>query len=70
MKSELNDLHAFLAVARARWLGGYMEQAGDAVCNPAVPTASAAERAHQALHETAIDLGRYGHLSAFKTSNA
>ena len=59
-----------LAVARARWLGGYMEQAGDAVCNPAVPTASAAERAHQALHETAIDLGRYGHLSAFKTSNA
>ena len=59
-----------LAVARARWLGGYMEQASDAAADVAVPMFNAAERAHQTLHETAIDLGRYGHLSAFKTSNA
>ena len=47
-----------------------MEQASDAAADVAVPMFNAAERAHQTLHETAIDLGRYGHLSAFKTSNA
>lgn len=48
------------AVARARWLGAWLEPDGTA---DAVP--DAASCAHQALTETAIDLGRYGHLSAF-----
>lgn len=57
------------AVARARWLGEYMEQASDPVQWPGDPTLTAAQRAHQTLHETAIDLGRYGHLSAFRESS-
>ena len=50
------------ALARARWLGHYMEHAVDAgVADDLAPAA----RRHQVLHETAIDLERYGHRSAF-----
>jgi 2-polyprenyl-6-methoxyphenol hydroxylase-like FAD-dependent oxidoreductase len=49
------------ALARARWLGHYMEHAVDA--GGADDLAPAARR-HQVLHETAIDLERYGHCSA------
>ncbi len=45
------------AVARARWLGAHMEDAA---------TAARIDRPLQAIHETAIDLGRYGHRSAFQ----
>ncbi len=54
------------AVARARWLGSALEQAGSAALPGSQPVMSPAERARQTLHETAIDLGRYGHLSAFQ----
>lgn len=54
------------AVARARWLGGYMEQASSPAQALACAPLGVAERVHQTLHETAIDLGRYGHLSAFQ----
>jgi len=50
------------ALARARWLGHYMEHAADEA--PA-DTLDPAARRHQVLHETAIDLERYGHRSAF-----
>ena len=52
------------AVARARWLGAHLEaapQPGEPTNGSLVP----AERLHQAIAETAIDLGRYGHRSAF-----
>jgi 2-polyprenyl-6-methoxyphenol hydroxylase-like FAD-dependent oxidoreductase len=58
------------AVARARWLGEYMEQASHPILQLGDTSPGVAERAHQALHETAIDLGRYGHLSAFRASPA
>ncbi len=45
------------ALARARWLGAYLEGRCDA---------NGAGRLHQAISETAIDLGRYGHQSAFE----
>ncbi len=45
------------AVERARWLGAALE--GTAAAPGGV------DRPLQALNETAIDLGRYGHLSAF-----
>ena len=51
------------AVARARWLGAWLEPGG-----PPPTAPDSAERARQALTETAIDLGRYGHLSAFTPS--
>jgi len=47
------------AVRRARWLGSYVKSPDGS--NPPM-----AQRQHQAIHETAIDLGRYGHQSAFK----
>lgn len=47
------------AVQRARWLGSYVK-------SPDGQTQPMAERQHQAIHETAIDMGRYGHQSAFK----
>lgn len=47
------------AVARARWLGSYVKA-------PDGQPQAMAERQHQAIHETAIDLGRYGHQSTFK----
>lgn len=59
-----------MAVARARWLGGYMEQASNPAQAPGCASLGVADRAHQTLHETAIDLGRYGHLSAFQTPHA
>lgn len=46
------------AVARARWLGAALE---------GLAAPGSVNRPRQALHETAIDLGRYGHLSAFAT---
>lgn len=53
-------------VKRARWLGGYMERAaGEGVERLGTPL-STAERAYQTLHETAIDIGRYGHLTTFE----
>lgn len=50
------------ALARARWLGHYMEHAGD---DAPADTLDPAARRHQVLHETAIDLERYGQRSAF-----
>jgi 2-polyprenyl-6-methoxyphenol hydroxylase-like FAD-dependent oxidoreductase len=50
------------ALARARWLGHYMEHAGEEAPADAL---NPADRRHQVLHETAIDLERYGHRSAF-----
>jgi len=50
------------ALARARWLGHYMEHAVDAA---GADDLEPAARRHQVLHETAIDLERYGHRSAF-----
>lgn len=47
------------AVQRARWLGSYVK-------SPDGQTQPMAQRQHQAIHETAIDLGRYGHQSGFK----
>jgi 2-polyprenyl-6-methoxyphenol hydroxylase-like FAD-dependent oxidoreductase len=47
------------AVQRARWLGGYVK-ASDAQHHPMEI------RKKLAIHETAIDWGRYGHQSAFK----
>jgi 2-polyprenyl-6-methoxyphenol hydroxylase-like FAD-dependent oxidoreductase len=49
-----------LTLDRARWLGHYMEHAHEA------NTLEPAARRHQVLHETAIDLERYGHRSAFR----
>jgi len=50
-----------LAVQRARWLGSYVK-------SPDGQTPPMALRQHQAIYETAIDLGRYGHQSTFKES--
>jgi 2-polyprenyl-6-methoxyphenol hydroxylase-like FAD-dependent oxidoreductase len=50
------------ALARARWLGHYMEHAGE---HAPADSLNPGERRHQVLHETAIDLERYGHRSAF-----
>jgi 2-polyprenyl-6-methoxyphenol hydroxylase-like FAD-dependent oxidoreductase len=47
------------AVQRARWLGGYIK-------SPDGQTKPMSERQHQSIHETAIDLSRYGHQSEFK----
>jgi 2-polyprenyl-6-methoxyphenol hydroxylase-like FAD-dependent oxidoreductase len=48
------------AVARARWLGAYMQS------QTSTGSAQQASRnAREVLAETAIDLGRYGHLSSF-----
>jgi hypothetical protein len=48
------------AVARARWLGAYMQS------QTSVLSAQQAGRsALGVVSETAIDLGRYGHLSSF-----
>lgn len=47
------------AVQRARWLGSYVK-------SPDGQAPPMALRQHQAIHETAIDLGRYGHQSTFK----
>ena len=46
------------AVQRARWLGNYVKSS-DGRAQPM------AQRQHQAIYETAIDLGRYGHQSTF-----
>lgn len=50
------------AVERARWLGSYVK-------SPDGQTPPMAQRQHQAIHETAIDLGRYGHQSGFKENS-
>ncbi len=46
------------AVQRARWLGSYVK-------SPYGQAQPMAQRQHQAIYETAIDLGRYGHQSTF-----
>lgn len=51
------------AVQRARWLGSYVK-------SPDGQTQPMDQRQHQAIHETAIDLGRYGHQSVFKENSA
>jgi 2-polyprenyl-6-methoxyphenol hydroxylase-like FAD-dependent oxidoreductase len=48
------------AVARARWLGAYMQSQSSALSAP-----QATRNARQVVTETAIDLGRYGHLTSF-----
>ena len=50
------------ALERARWLGHYMEHAGAQAPADALDPAA---RRHQVLRETAIDLERYGHRSAY-----
>lgn len=50
------------AVQRARWLGSYVKSADG-------QTKPMDQRQHQAIHETAIDLGRYGHQSKFKENS-
>ena len=50
------------AVHRARWLGSYIKSS-DGQPQPMN------QRQHQAIHETAIDLGRYGHQSVFKENS-
>lgn len=47
------------AVQRAQWLGSFVQ-------SPQGHTPPMAQREHHALYETAIDLGRYGHTSAFQ----
>ncbi len=47
------------AVKRAQWLGSFVQ-------SPEGRTPPMAQREHHALYETAIDLGRYGHTSAFQ----
>lgn len=49
------------AVARARWLGAALE---------GLAAPGTVDRPQQALTETAIDLGRYGHQSTFPTAPA
>lgn len=51
------------AVQRARWLGSYVK-------SPDGQTQPMDQRQHQAIHETAIDLGRYGHQSKFKENSS
>jgi 2-polyprenyl-6-methoxyphenol hydroxylase-like FAD-dependent oxidoreductase len=48
------------AVARARWLGAYMQAQTNGFS-----AQQASRNAHDVVSETAIDLGRYGHLSSF-----
>jgi 2-polyprenyl-6-methoxyphenol hydroxylase-like FAD-dependent oxidoreductase len=48
------------AVARARWLGAYMQAQTNAHS-----AQQAGRSARDVVAETAIDLGRYGHLSSF-----
>ena len=48
------------AVARARWLGAYMQSQTNALSGQ-----QAGRSARDVVAETAIDLGRYGHLSTF-----
>ena len=55
------------ALSRARWLGHYMEHAGH---DAPADSLSLEQRQHQVLHETAIDLERYGHGSAFVHSSS
>jgi len=50
------------AVQRARWLGSYVK-------SPDGQTKPMDQRQHQAIHETAIDLDRYGLQSAFKENS-
>ena len=50
------------AVHSARWLGSYVK-------SPDGQTQPMEQRQHQAIHETAIDLGRYGHQSKFKENS-
>ena len=50
------------AVQRARWLGSYVK-------SPDGQTQPMDQRHHQAIYETAIDLGRYGHQSKFKENS-
>jgi 2-polyprenyl-6-methoxyphenol hydroxylase-like FAD-dependent oxidoreductase len=47
------------AIQRARWLGDYIKSADSS-------SKSIVHRQHLMVNETAIDLGRYGHLSTFK----
>jgi 2-polyprenyl-6-methoxyphenol hydroxylase-like FAD-dependent oxidoreductase len=53
------------AVARARWLGAYMQAQ-----THALSAQQAGRSAHDVMTETAIDLGRYGHLSSFSGAAA
>jgi hypothetical protein len=48
-----------LAIQRARWLGDYIKSADSS-------SQAISHRQHLMVSETAIDLGRYGHLSTFK----
>lgn len=48
------------AVARARWLGAYMQAQTNGLS-----AQQASRNAHDVVSETAIDLGRYGHQSSF-----
>jgi 2-polyprenyl-6-methoxyphenol hydroxylase-like FAD-dependent oxidoreductase len=49
------------AIQRARWLGDYIKSADSS-------SQSIVHRQQLMVNETAIDLGRYGHLSTFKQS--
>jgi hypothetical protein len=54
-----------MAVDRARWLGAYMQS------QAAGSDAHTTERnAREVVAETAIDLGRYGHVTAFRPTPA
>jgi 2-polyprenyl-6-methoxyphenol hydroxylase-like FAD-dependent oxidoreductase len=57
-KSRLTEGQA--AVARARWLGAYMQSQTNSLS-----AQQAGRSARDVVAETAIDLGRYGHLSTF-----
>ena len=48
------------AVARARWLGAYMQSQAQSVSAQASSRSS-----HEVVSETAIDMDRYGHQSSF-----
>ncbi len=57
-KKRLSEGQA--AVARARWLGAYMQSQ-----THSLSAQQAVRSAREVVAETAIDLGRYGHLSSF-----
>jgi 2-polyprenyl-6-methoxyphenol hydroxylase-like FAD-dependent oxidoreductase len=57
-KKRLSEGQA--AVARARWLGAYMQSQ-----THSLSAQQAGRTARDVVAETAIDLGRYGHLSSF-----
>lgn len=60
---QAQRLHAGqLAVQRAQWLGAYMQSQIKAV--------DVSRNAVEVMSETAIDLGRYGHLSKFNGATA